>query len=252
MIMNDKDAKNDTKILNAVRPGIVDVWNAFMLDDATYAEHDIPNCPTTANKIPSQLISWSKAKQLHKRFISSNKNYHINAFIHFYIDDSKFDGKRNSIWLYPKNALEIIKHFDGIITPDFSTNQDFPEPVKIIATYRMRTFGYWILKNGIQVINNVRWGTEETWEYCFAGVDTHSIIAIGAVASGLRKSENKELFFDGFSKMLDVLNPTTIIVYGSMGGNCFDLAEAHGVECIFIPSERSLSFKGKELVYEQS
>ena len=91
MIMNDKDAKNDTKILNAVRPGIVDVWNAFMLDGATYAEHDIPNCPTTANKIPSQLISWSKAKQLHKRFISSNKNYHINAFIHFYIDDSKFD-----------------------------------------------------------------------------------------------------------------------------------------------------------------
>ncbi|MBQ0071515.1 MAG: DUF4417 domain-containing protein, partial [Spirochaetales bacterium] len=39
------------------------------------------------------------------------------------------------------------------ITPDFSTNQDFPEAIKIYATYRMRAFGYWLGREGIEVIN---------------------------------------------------------------------------------------------------
>ena len=63
--------------------------------------------------------------------------------------------------------MNIIKHFAGIITPDFSTYQDFPEAIKIHNTYRMRLYGYWLGKEGIAVINNVRWGTEETFDYCF-------------------------------------------------------------------------------------
>lgn len=35
---------------------------------------------------------------------------------------------------------------------------------------RMRAYGYWLGKNGIPVINNIRWGTPETFEYCFEGI----------------------------------------------------------------------------------
>ncbi|MBQ0071809.1 MAG: DUF4417 domain-containing protein [Spirochaetales bacterium] len=55
-----------------------------------------------------------------------------------------------------KSALKILRHFSGVITPDFSTNQDFPEAIKIYATYRMRAFGSWLGCEGIEVINNVR------------------------------------------------------------------------------------------------
>ena len=44
-----------------------------------------------------------------------------------------------------------------------------PEPLKIYATYRMRLMGYWLGKNGLAVINNVRWGTEETYSFLTGG-----------------------------------------------------------------------------------
>lgn len=208
---------------NESRKGLIDVWNAFMLEGAIYSSNDIPLCPTTAKEIPEKLISYSEAKTIHKKRIKQgDNNYHINAFIHFYIDDQKFDGKRNSIWLYPKEALEIIKHFDGIIAPDFSTYADFPEPLKRWNYFRMNTFGYWVGKNGIQVVYNSRWGTEETWKYCFDGAPKHSMIAVGSVASGIKRLENRPLFEKGLYKMVETVHPHTILVYGSAKYPFFD------------------------------
>ena len=83
----------------------------------------------------------------------------------------------------------------------------------------MRAFGYWYgQKHGGSVINNVRWGTEETFSYCFDGIEKNSIVAIGSVASKLRDPENQQLFEVGFLKMLEVLEPQKIIFYGT--ANC--------------------------------
>ncbi|MCF0106739.1 MAG: DUF4417 domain-containing protein [Holdemanella sp.] len=62
------------------------------------------------------------------------------------------------------------------ITQDFSTFSDFPDPLKRWNTYRMRAFGVWLTRNNINVINNIRWGKEETWEYCFNGLLDNSIL----------------------------------------------------------------------------
>ncbi|MCR5148221.1 MAG: DUF4417 domain-containing protein [Eubacterium sp.] len=155
------------------RAGCKDLWNAFMVKGATFSIHDIPHCPTYLPKgLPSELISYEKAKQIYsKELKKGNCNFHINAFVHFCIDDQKFDGNRTGIWNSPFKAIDIIRHFDGIITPDFSTYADFPLYIKGYNTYRMRAFGYWCYCQGIPTINNVRWGTSETWEYCFDGID---------------------------------------------------------------------------------
>lgn len=237
-------AKTFCKTSKALRRGIVDVWNAFMVARAEYDAHDIPVCPTTATSLPSQLISWPEAKRLHKKAMrKGDKEYRAQAFIHFYVDDIKFDGVRSSVWLFPWRALEIIRHFDGIITPDFSMCQDFPEPIKLFAVYRMRTFGYWIGTQGVAVINNVRWGTRETWGYCFAGVPRHTVVAVGTVASGLRKIENRPLFEDGLEAMADTLKPAIVIVYGSASYECFKNLRRRGIEIIQFDSEKSVVFK---------
>ena len=81
------------------RAGLTDIWNAFMVVNATFSPHDIPLCPTTAKKIPSKLIGYDEAKTIHKKNLrGKSDDYHVNAFIHFYIDDSKFDGKQSSFW----------------------------------------------------------------------------------------------------------------------------------------------------------
>lgn len=239
------------KTPKAVRNGIVDIWNAFMLEGAFFDVHDIPICPTTANRLPSQLVSWPEAKRIHKRALRrGDSDYHVTAFIHFYVDDIKFDGFRSSIWLFPMRAIEVIKHFDGIITPDFSMCQDFPEPLKLFAVYRMRTFGYWVGSLGISVINNVRWGTSETWGYCYAGIPAGSIVAVGTVASGLRKLENRTLFRDGFLEMIEVLKPEAIVVYGSSNYEFFRFVAEKGIKVVHFDSDTAKAFT-KEAGNEQ-
>jgi len=228
---------------NVSRSGLQDIWNAFMVEGAKFSVNDIPMCPTTTSKIPSKLISFDDAKAIHKREMRrGNKDYKVEGFVHFFIDDQKFDGKRSSIWLYPEKTIEILKHFSGIIAPDFSTYADFPEPLKKWNYYRMCAFGYWAGMQGISVISNCRWGTEETWSYCFDGNPSNSMLAIGVVASGIRHLENRPLFEQGLFKMVEQLHPHTIIVYGSASYACFDEIKRQGIKVVFYPSKTSLAF----------
>lgn len=172
-------------------------------------------------------------------------DYYENAFVNWYIDDYKFDGPRG-IWHDYKNAYRILCHFSGIITPDFSTYQDFPESKKIYATYRMRAFGYWMGNEGIPVINNVRWGTEESFDYCFEGIPTNSIVSIGTVGGGPRKLKDRERFETGLYEMNKRLHPHTILVYGSASGNCFKQLEKEGVHIISYPSKTAQIYERKK------
>ncbi len=230
-----------------IRSGCVDMWNAFMVEGAEYVlGSDMPICPCTVTNIPNKVIIHQDAVHIHKILADTDPDYHIDALIGYYSDDHKWDGPRNGIWANPHKALEIIRHFSGAITPDFSTNADFPDPIKRYNTFRMRAFGFWLTKNGIPVINNVRWGTEETWEYCFDGIPYNSIVSIGTVASGLRLLKNRPDFATGLNKMVEVLNPHTILVYGSANYDCFKVLAEKGIKIISFPSETSLAFLSKK------
>lgn len=229
------------------RKSCKDMWNAFMVNGADFViGSDMPICPCTAGTIPEKLISYVDARHIHKLHIHKKPDYHIEAFVHFYIDDQKFDGPQSGIWVKPYEALEIIRHFSGIITPDFSTNADFPDPLKRSNTYRMRAFGHWISANDIPVINNVRWGTEETWDYCFDGIPYNSMVSIGTVASGIYKLENRPDFEAGLFKMVEVINPHTILIYGSANYDCFKTLSEAGIRIVSYASDTSIAYSTKK------
>ena len=232
----------------ARRRGIKDTWNAFMVEGAEFDVGDIPVCPTTAGVLPGSIISWPEAKRLHKKMLRhGKKDYACDSFVHFYVDDYKFDGRRRGIWLYPLATLEVLRHFEGVITPDFSTNQDFPEPIKTLATYRKRAFGYWLGRRGIAVINNVRWGTRETWRYSYSGIPKHSVVCIGTVGGSPRKLCDRTRFESGFFEMLSRLEPETIIVIGSADYRCLREASEKGANVVSFESEMAMSFKRTDL-----
>ena len=70
--------------------------------------------------------------------------------------------------------------------------------------------------------NNVRWGTSETYRYCFDGIDTDSIVAIGTVGGSPRKYIDRLRFEEGLAELVRVLRPHTIVVYGSANYPCFE------------------------------
>lgn len=232
-------------IKGGVRSGLKDIWNAFMANGATFGKYDIPFCPTTATALPNSVITWEEAKVIFRRHVTHNEHaFHYDAFVCFYIDDYKFDGPRG-IWHDWKHALNVLRHFAGVITPDFSTYQDFPEAIKVYATYRMRLYGYWLGQNGIYVINNVRWGTPETWHYCFEGIPVNSIVAIGTVGGSPRKLIDRKRFEDGLFKMVEVLKPHTIVVYGSANYECFKKLREHGINIVSFQSKTAKAFDGR-------
>lgn len=110
----------------------------------------------------------------------------------------------------------------------------------------MRLFGCFLVNNNIPVINNVRWGTEETWDYCFDGIPYNSIVAIGTVASGINKLENRPLFNAGIYKMIELLAPRAIIVYGSANYDCFKQLSESGIQIISFPSQTNVAFSTKK------
>lgn len=241
-----KKYKGDDIIMSEIRKGCKDVWNAFMVNGAVFTEHDIPYCPTTAKNIPCDIITYEEARNIYKRELEmKHKNFKHPAFICFYTDDYKFDSTRG-IWHGYKIAFRILQHFAGIITPDFSTYQDFPESLKMYNTYRMRAFGYWYGKQGGSVINNVRWGTPDTFDYCFNGIPKNDIVAIGTCGGSPRKTIDRKRFDDGLNEMVKRLKPHTVIVYGSAKYDCFEKLKEQGIKIIDFPSQTAKAFERRK------
>lgn len=227
------------------RPGCKDIWNSWMLDDKIEWDlDDIPFCPTTAEGAPRGLVFYKDAIDAHRENMRKlGPNYQIDSFLHGWDDDYKYDSRKNSIWLFPEQFWTVAKHYAGFITPDFSTNIDFPDPIRRYNTYRMRTMGCWMVSKGKSVINNVRWGLADNYDIEFAGLPENSILAIGSVASSLKKLADRPLFEKGLRVLAKRLSPRILVVYGSANYPIFEELRNLGIEIVAFPSKTSLAFK---------
>jgi hypothetical protein len=92
-------------------------------------------------------------------------------------------------------------------------------------TYFNRAVAYYLQKNGIPVIPNVRWGEESTFDFAFLGIPKHQIVAVSTHGCMRGDTTTKNLVRDCFVKglpvMLDRLEPKQVIVYGHMPETVF-------------------------------
>ena len=101
-----------------------------------------------------------------------------------------------------------------------------PHCIQATSTYMNRAIGYYEQCRGISVIPNVRWGDSTTYDFCFLGIPKQSVVAISAHGAIARDKSNQNLlrriFKDGLRKMLEVLEPTDVLVYGRMPPDIFE------------------------------
>ena len=126
--------------------------------------------------------------------------------VHFFVDDYRFEGIYNN----PERSLNRYSQYAFLLTPEFSLYADMNLWRQLESTAKNRWVGAYWQSKGMTVIPSVCWGSPRSFDFCFDGIEKHSTVAVGMIGS---KREQKG-FMLGYNTMLDVLNPSNIIIFG--------------------------------------
>lgn len=162
-------------------------------------------------EVPRKVIPFNKIRT------TRNKR----CYVHFYIHDKCF----KQIFTHTNKYLDLLKQFDGVISPDPTIIIGKSKCLHATSTYMNRAVAYYLQKQGIPVIPNVRWGDENTYEFAFLGVRKHSIVAISTHGCIKRDSSSdnylRNCFKKGLAEMIKRLEPEKVLVYGYMPDEIF-------------------------------
>jgi hypothetical protein len=176
----------------------LDVFYIGLLRDAPCdGLYDLPWLEKSSH-VPLDLISFPKRR-------------HANdaQWMHFYVDDYEFVFPLR----YPPRLLGMFRRVAGVITPDYSLFSDLPFVKQIDAVFNGRVLGYWLQKNGVKVIPNLRWCDERSYSFAFDGIPQGGTVAVGSHGC-VRDPKTRRLFLDGFNTMIERIHPEAIVVYG--------------------------------------
>ena len=207
-----------------------DVFHSYLVEDADYEGYiELPKIKTS-NRIPQKLVPFSKA-------MSKSWN-DFDCWVMFYEHDVKFE----RLWNNPKQYLEKLKKFKGIISPDFSLYRNMPLVMQQWNTYRSRALAVWLQKNGVEIIPNVRFNDERTYDFCFDGIEKFKTISVGTHGC-IKNKIDKDYFKKGLAELVNRLSPKTIIVYGATPDDIFKVYKDAEIEIISFESDFSKSRK---------
>lgn len=151
------------------------------------------------NHIPKEMISFN--------YMLTSEEYEKG--IHFFIDDYQFE----RIWKNPDKYIERLKKFDCVLTPDFSLYTDMALPIQIYNIYRSRLIGQIMQDNGIKVIPTLSWCLENSFDFCFDGIEKHGTVAVSTI--GVKRDKSAlEIWKKGMEKAIEVTEPKNILLYG--------------------------------------
>lgn len=145
-----------------------------------------------------ELWNFTKTKQ------SDEENKHKT--IHFFTYDWNFE----SVYQKPEQTLEKLDQYYVLLTPEFSMYWDMPKALQINSTFKNRWCGAFWQSQGMRVIPTVCCAGEESYDFCFDGIEESSVVAV----STYRRENYKKEFLKSYNKMLEVIKPTAIICYG--------------------------------------
>ncbi|MFV0425211.1 MAG: DUF4417 domain-containing protein [Bacilli bacterium] len=208
---------------------IINVFKSDLVKEARFSEkYEFPIIKRTNFK-PKKAVPFGE--------IRNKKIVQTETWVHFYMHDYKFE----RLWNNPSRYLPILKSFKGVITTDFSIYRNMPISIQIWNTYRNRALSYYLQSNGVDIIPNVRWGDERTYEFAFEGLEKGGTFAVSTNGC-IRNKLDRYYFEKGFKKMVEILEPSVIVVYSSMPDDIFLFCKEQGIQLINLENWHS-SFK---------
>ena len=184
-----------------------DIFKSYLFKNADYTgDFQIPILHSS-KLLPNKLIPFSRA-------MNTND---FEQWVHFYEDDKNFI----RVWNQTKKYLPILKKFYGVISPDFSVQRNMPLFMKLDSIAKGRVLGHWWQQNGIEVIPNVRFNGDSTYNFVFEGLDKNSNLAVGSLGC-IKNKEERKYFVEGLRELIKRLQPKNLIVYGAAPKKIFE------------------------------
>jgi hypothetical protein len=126
--------------------------------------------------------------------------------IHFFMHDYRFD----YVYSNANIAVDKLRQYYCLLTPDFSLYTDMPLALQINNTFKNRWCGAYWQSLGLKVIPTISWSDKRSFDFCFDGIEKGSIVAVSTHGNKRAKEE----FMRGYNKMLEEINPSAIICHG--------------------------------------
>lgn len=175
--------------------------------------------------------------------VKSDNAEHRHRMVHFFLYDYLFE----KVWQNPENFVQMLLPYRGVFSPDFSMYIEMPSAMQLYNTFRNRWCGAYFAEKGLRVVPTVSWGEENSFDFCFEGIEKGSVVAVSTYmfhAHG-NHADQKDLFMAGYREMLRRIEPEYIICYSEpfpeMEGNIvyvdYDLSSWKHMEDDIVPPE---------------
>lgn len=158
------------------------------------------------------LISYSDIR-------TNDNEKNCNKGVHFFVDDYRFEG----IYRNPERSLGRLSQYKFLLTPDYSTYSDMNLWRQMESVAHSRWVGAFWQEQGQIVMPTISWSDKNSFEFCFDGVEKHSVVAVGMIGCKHYKSE----YLQGYNEMLNRIIPEAVICFGKpfdeMEGNIISI-----------------------------
>lgn len=194
---------------NASSEGVEDSFNAFLVENAYFTARgeEYPIIPETmiAKSVPERILPFEKA-------ITSREDL-SKTTICFYSKDKTFERVRRN----PAKYVDFFRKTAGIIGFDFSIHTDMQVVKQKSQINDNLSLTYYYGNKGVPVIPNLRCGINELLPEFFEAIPKNNIVAVGTHGF-VKYYEQQYEWYCFLEKVLDQLNPSHIVVYGTLRG----------------------------------
>ena len=141
--------------------------------------------------------------------------------VHFFLDDYQFE----RLWRKPSEYVDMLSKYKFVLSPDFSLFVDHPKAVQLFSHYKKQWLSAFWESLGLTVVPTICWSDSKSFSWCFDGVPKGTVVAV-STKGVMKHDEDKERFLAGYNKMLKVIEPKQILLFGKpIGGLDGDIVE---------------------------
>lgn len=190
-----------------------DSFKAFLIENARLTNNEgypIIEDRMVSKELPKDIITFKESLRIPK---DKRKDYYVCTFT----PDKTF----MRIYNNPKRYIEYFKQFAGIIGFDFSIHSDMPPIIQKQQMNNNLSLTYYYGDNNIKVIPNIRTGSHYLSIEFYDTIPKGCLVAVGTHGFIKNKHQKYEWYYS-LIEIINRINPSGIIVYGTLNGRLFD------------------------------